>query len=439
MAFHHATVGDYADVAVSVPRTFAWVVFALTFGLLISDYMSRQVLNAVFPLLKAEWALSDAQLGMLSSIVSVMVGLLTIPLSLLADRWGRVKSLVLMAMFWSLATLGCAIAENFNQMFVARFLVGAGEAAYGSVGIAVVLSVFPKHMRASLSGAFMAGSMFGSVLGMALGGVIAAHLGWRVAFTSMALFGMCLAVIYLIVVRERRITAQRPCSSQGQAAAETIKRPLATLFASRSVICAYIGNGLQLFVVGSVLAWFPSYLNRYYHMNTDKAGMLSALIVLIGGGGMILCGMLSDRLCRNAPDRKIALAIAYCLISGLLLGVAFYLPPGALQLTLISMGMLVASGTCGPAGAMVANLTHPSVHATAFAVLALANNILGLAPGPLVTGMLADAVSLDHAFQIIPLMAVASALVFWYGKRHYHRDIGKLKSPGSAPAVGAAP
>ena len=439
MAFHHATVGDCADVAVSVPRRFAWVVFALTFGLLISDYMSRQVLNAVFPLLKAEWALSDAQLGMLSSIVSVMVGLLTIPLSLLADRWGRVKSLVLMAMFWSLATLGCAIAENFNQMFVARFLVGAGEAAYGSVGIAVVLSVFPKHMRASLSGAFMAGSMFGSVLGMALGGVIAAHLGWRVAFTSMALFGMCLAVIYLIVVRERRITAQRQCSSQSQAAAETIKRPLATLFASRSVICAYIGNGLQLFVVGSVLAWFPSYLNRYYHMNTDKAGMLSALIVLIGGGGMILCGMLSDRLCRKAPDRKITLAIAYCLISGLLLAVAFHLPPGALQLTLISMGMLVASGTCGPAGAMVANLTHPSVHATAFAVLALANNILGLAPGPLVTGMLADAVSLDHAFQIIPLMAVASALVFWYGKRHYHRDIGKLKSPGSAPAVGAAP
>ncbi|MFK0088624.1 MFS transporter [Pseudomonas sp. NPDC090755] len=437
MAFHHATVGDGADVAVSAPRTFAWVVFALTFGLLISDYMSRQVLNAVFPLLKAEWALSDAQLGMLSSIVSVMVGVLTIPLSLLADRWGRVKSLVLMAMFWSLATLGCAIAENFNQMFVARFLVGAGEAAYGSVGIAVVLSVFPKHMRASLSGAFMAGSMFGSVLGMALGGAIAAHLGWRAAFTSMALFGMCLAVIYLIVVRERRIAAQRQDSSQGQAAVETIKRPLATLFASRSVICAYIGNGLQLFVVGSVLAWFPSYLNRYYHMNTDKAGMLSALIVLIGGGGMILCGMLSDRLCRNAPDRKIALAIAYCLISGLLLGVAFHSPPGVGQLTLISMGMLVASGTCGPAGAMVANLTHPSVHATAFAVLALANNILGLAPGPLVTGMLADAVNLDHAFQIIPLMAIASALVFWYGKRHYHRDIGKLRSPGSTPVLGA--
>ena len=67
---------------------YAWVVFALTFGLLISDYMARQVLNAVFPLLKAEWALSDGQLGLLSGVVAIMVGLLTFPLSLLADRLG---------------------------------------------------------------------------------------------------------------------------------------------------------------------------------------------------------------------------------------------------------------------------------------------------------------------------------------------------------------
>ena len=71
--------------------------FALTFGLLISDFMARQVLNAVFPLLKAEWSLSDGQLGLLSGIVALMVGLLTCPISLLADRVGRVKSIAAMA------------------------------------------------------------------------------------------------------------------------------------------------------------------------------------------------------------------------------------------------------------------------------------------------------------------------------------------------------
>ncbi|MDU6287139.1 MAG: MFS transporter, partial [Acinetobacter sp.] len=94
------------DTSISIPRRYAWLVFALTFGLLISDYMSRQVLNAVFPLLKNEWLLSDSQLGLLSGIVALMVGLLTLPLSLMADRFGRVKSLAIMATLWSLATLG---------------------------------------------------------------------------------------------------------------------------------------------------------------------------------------------------------------------------------------------------------------------------------------------------------------------------------------------
>lgn len=204
MGAHHFTDHtNSVDTSIGIPRRYAWLVFALTFGLLISDYMSRQVLNAVFPLLKSEWALSDSQLGLLSGIVALMVGLLTLPLSLLADRFGRVKSLTLMAVLWSVATLGCALAENYQQMFIARFMVGVGEAAYGSIGIAVVVAVFPREMRATLASAFMAGGIFGSFLGMALGGVLAEHFGWRWAFGGMALFGLVLAVLYPIVVKEK--------------------------------------------------------------------------------------------------------------------------------------------------------------------------------------------------------------------------------------------
>src|SRR6478752_6998354 len=116
--------------------------------------MARQVLNAVFPLLKAEWALSDGQLGFLSGVVALMVGILTCPISLLADRVGRVKSIAAMAVLWSVATLLCGLARTYEQMLAARVLVGVGEAAYGSVGIAVILSVFPKHLRATLTGTF---------------------------------------------------------------------------------------------------------------------------------------------------------------------------------------------------------------------------------------------------------------------------------------------
>jgi MFS family permease len=401
----------------SVPRGYAWIVFALSFGLLISDYMSRQVLNAVFPLLKAEWALSDARLGMLSGVVALMVGLLTFPLSLLADRWGRVRSLALMAVLWSLATLACGLAQNYNQMFAARFLVGVGEAAYGSVGIAVVLSVFPRHMRATLTGAFMAGGMFGSVLGMALGGSIAAQLGWRWAFGGMALFGLLLALLYPVVVREKRIA---PDGRAGAGAA--VSMPLSSLFGSHSLRAAYVGSGLQLFVGGAFIVWMPSFMNRYYAMDAGRAGAVAALVVLASGAGMILCGMLSDRLCRNAPPAKIKLAMAYCLASCGLLSAGFALPSGGAQLALVACGMFLAAGTTGPAGAMVANLTHRSVHGTAFATLTLVNNLLGLAPGPYLTGVLADHLGLDVACRLVPLVSLAAAAVFWSMLRHYPSD-----------------
>ncbi|AJA16105.1 MULTISPECIES: MFS transporter [Pseudomonas] len=411
------------DTANSIPRRYAWVVFALTFGLLISDYMSRQVLNAVFPLLKSEWALSDSQLGLLSGIVALMVGLLTFPLSLLADRFGRVRSLVLMAVLWSLATLGCALAENYSQMFIARFLVGVGEAAYGSVGIAVVVAVFPRDMRSTLAGAFMAGGMFGSVLGMALGGVLAQHLGWRWAFAGMALFGLVLAMLYPVIVKERRIAPK--CAQQ---ALDKASHPLRTLYSSRSVIAAYVGSGLQLFVGGTLIVWMPSYLNRYYAMGTDRAGAIAAVIVLCSGIGMILCAMLCDRLGRQRPDRKISLAIGYCLGSCALLSIAFALPAGTAQLVLICLGMMIAAGTNGPSSAMVANLTHAAVHGTAFATLTLANNLLGLATGPLITGRVSDLIGLQAALQWVPLTSIAAAAVFWVAKRHYHRDMDRLRA-----------
>jgi MFS family permease len=181
-----------------------------------------------------------------------------------------------MATIWSLATLGCGLAQDYPQMLAARFLVGVGEAAYGSVGVAVVLSVFPKHMRATLTGAFMAGGMFGSVLGMALGGAVAAHMGWRWAFAAMASFGLVLALLYPIIVREKRISPKRDGLVAGEnraAAAPAAKVPLRSLVNSRSVVGAYIGSGLQLFVGGTVIVWIPSYLNRYYAMATDAAGV----------------------------------------------------------------------------------------------------------------------------------------------------------------------
>ena len=136
---------------------------ALTFGLMLSDYMSRQVINAVFPTLKAEWALTDSQLGMLVSVVALLVGVMCFPIALLADRIGRVKAATVMAVMWGIATVGSGLTGNFMQMLFARALVGLGEAGYGGAGGAILVSVFPPQQRATVIGAFFSAGLFGPV------------------------------------------------------------------------------------------------------------------------------------------------------------------------------------------------------------------------------------------------------------------------------------
>lgn len=404
---------------------YSWIVFALSFGLLISDYMARQVLNAVFPLLKAEWALSDTQLGWLSGVVALMVGLLTFPLSLAADRWGRVRSLALMAALWSLATLFCAVAADYGQMLVGRIMVGVGEAAYGSVGIAVVISVFPQRLRATLSAAFMAGGLFGQVLGVALGGEISASHGWRAAFLVIGLAGLALALAYGLIVRERLIA-----EIAGPAAkpARDGSLPLRALFAGRCVRHVYVASGLQLFAAGALPAWLPSYFNRYYDLSVNEASRMAALLLLACGCGMILCGMVSDRLAVARPDRKFRLAIGYSLGSAAALTLALLLPTGLAQIALLAVAMFLVAGTTGPAGAMVANLTPLAIHGTAFATLTLAHNLLGLAPGPIFTGWLADAIGLREAFRFLPLASLLSALMFFRARSSYAADLVALET-----------
>ena len=424
------TVVDQSSTA-AAPRArkyFPWLVFALTFALLLSDYMSRQVLSAVFPFLKVEWALTDTELGALTSVVALTVGLLAVPLSLLGDRWGRVKSIILMATVWSVATMGSAIAANYGELMLSRVFIGVGEAAYGSVGLAVVLAVFPAYRRASLTGAFMAGGSFGSVLGVALGGALAVQFGWRWSFAAMAILGLVLVVAYRALISDKKLEANRVANlADGEpVAAPGGRAQLRTLFSTPSVIAAYVGSGLQLFIAGSLFAWLPSYLGRAYGLAPDKAAGVAALAILLMGTGMIVCGAVTDRLGRTVAIRKWTTAIVYTATSLVSLGVGFSLNPGGAQLLLLAVGVFFAAGTSGPAGAMVSNLTHESIRATALGTLTLANNLLGLAAGPLVTGILADKFGLVGAMKIIPIVAVGALIALLIGRKFYLRSLAKV-------------
>jgi MFS family permease len=391
---------------------------------MMSDYISRQVLLAVFPFLKAEWGLSDTQLGSLVSIVALMVGVLSIPISFTADRWGRVKSIAVMALIWNLATIACGFAGNYAQMFAARTVIGVGEAAYATAGGAILMHVFPPKLRSSVMGAFLGASLFGSVIGVALGGVVATRIGWHWAFIAVGIPGLVLALAYPMLVRDYETVTLVKHDDAPASAKQTMSwREIAKAsLGVRSTVYAYIGGGLQLFVSAAVVSWIPSYLNRFYDLSPEQAAVKAAIVVLAGGVGMAGGGMVADRLSGGNLRNKLRVPALYSLCSSVLFAAAFALHASALQFALIVAGAFFVGGHMGPVAAVAVELNHPGLRATALAVVTLIYNLLGLAPGPFVVGALSDAFGLRMAMIVVPLVSLGATLCFLLGARYLKED-----------------
>ncbi|MDN3922941.1 MFS transporter [Roseateles violae] len=423
MHMPHDDAGGSDDYLVS--RSQAWFAFAMTFGLMLFDYIDRQVIVSLFPYMKADWGLSDKQLGGLVSVISVVVAIGGLPVALLADRFSRVKSIVVMATVWSVATISCMFSRNYAQLFAARALVGAGEAGYGSVGAALIASLFPRRLRGALLGAFFAAASLGSVLGVLLGGAIAARWGWQTAFGVVGIPGLVMALLYLFVRDYKTVEIVNPSASGSYVSVGTLlRRTAATLAGTKTLVWACLGAAMQLIVVSSIWAWLPSFLNRVHGVPADQASRQAALVVLAGAIGGFVWGLVVDRMSKNRARFRLLTVAALCLVSMTIFLFAFAGSlAGSAQFALIVLGGFAMTCTVGPISAVVVDVIHPAVRSTGAAVLSLAQNLLGLAVGPVLTGWLSDQWGLSQALAVVPLFGLAAAGFFLYAMRSYESDL----------------
>lgn len=417
--------GGGDDYLVSRPR--AWFAFAMTFALMLLDYVDRQVIVSLFPHLKLAWSLSDKQLGALVSIISIVVALGALPIALLADRVSRVKSIAIMAGVWSLATISCMFTRNYAQLFAARAMVGVGESGYGSVGAALIASLFPKRMRSMLLGAFFAAGSVGAVLGVMLGGVIAERWGWQTAFGVVGLPGVILALLYLLVPDYKTVTLT-PRLVRAQSSAQHFMRHVVTALSnSRTVWWTCVGNASQLIVVSTIWAWLPSYFNRFQGAAPDVAAKQAAIIVLCGALGAFVWGFVVDRAAARRQRNKLIAVAALCAATFLVFVAAFLgeLPPGG-QFMLIALGGFLMTCTVGPAAGIVLDVVHPGVRSTGVALVTLFQNLFGLALGPFVGGAVSDAWGLQTALAVMPVFGLLAAVGFMLAARSYESDLCKV-------------
>jgi predicted MFS family arabinose efflux permease len=440
MGFHPHRAADDLPGFHPPPRRYAWTVFGILMALMVVDYVDRQVVVSMFSHLKAQWNLSDRQLGALVSIVSVTVALGAVPLSLLADRWSRVKSIFLMALVWSVASIACAFAGSYHHLLAARGVVGLGEAAYGTVGVALLATLFPPRLRSTVLGAFLAAGMLGSVLGVILGGVIAERWGWQAGFGAVGVPGLFLAVLFRFVARDYQTVALPSTNASSRKPGKGFVTVATELLRPRTAPIACVGAGLQLLAASTIYAWLPSYLHRSYGLAPDQAGLKAGLVVLAGGLGAVAWSVVADRLAVRTPRARLLVPAAVAALTAMLLSPALLLmAPGPGQFTLLVVGGLVMAGTIGPIAAVVVDVTHPGLRATATAVLALTQNLIGLAGGPLLTGVLSDRYGLQTAMGMAPLFCLGAAALFLVAARTYETDLVHASSVAPEPDLTLQP
>jgi MFS family permease len=340
-----------------------------------------------------------------------------------------------MVLIWSLATIACAFAGSYNHLLGARSVVGLGEAGYGTVGAALLASLFPLRMRSTVLGAFLAAAMMGSVLGVILGGFIADRWGWQAGFGAVGVPGLFLCFAFLAIVRDYK-TVELPRKERADAQPKTAARAVVSeLLRPRTALITCVGAGLNLLVVSTAYAWLPSYFNRYYGLAPAQAGVKTALVVLVGAFGTLLWSVVADRLTSRMPRARLIVPAVTAVLTAAFMITAFAaFPPGSAQFALILAGALVMAGSVGTTDAVIIDVIHPSVRATAVSILALTRNLFGLAGGPLLTGALSDAYGLPFAMSVVPVFCLLAVPLYLFAARSYEADMKFAEGVETAPA-----
>ncbi len=400
-------------------------VFVLLFLLYMFDYIDRTVVTSMFTSIEADLGITHTQSGMLVSAVYWAIVLLTFPVSILVDRWSRTKTIGIMAIIWSLATALCALTGNFIQLFLARMLIGVGEAGYAPGGSAMISGLYPIEKRSKMMGLWNASIPLGTAIGVFLGGIIATHLGWKHAFGLVAFPGLIVAVLFLFVKDYKTVDLSFFDKSNNKVKME--RKDIFREFLSRpSIIYTYFGITASIFVTTSLLTWLSTYFQTTRELAQDKAGSMASSIMALALVGAPLGGILADRWRRTNISARLLLPAVSTFVSAVLLFLGLYLFSGIVQyITFLIMGITIMMFISG-AASVTQDVIHPGLRATSYSIAVVVQNLLGASMAPIVIGFIYDHSDIKTALSILPFVLVLSSLLFYLGSKYYARDIDSV-------------
>ncbi|MDR3579627.1 MAG: MFS transporter [Oryzomonas sp.] len=406
------------------PISLAYRRYAL--GLLLAvnllNYIDRQVLFAVFPLIKIDLRLSDTALGFLGSAFMLSYMLIAPLFGWLGDHWSRARLAAGGLVVWSVATALAGFAPGYRTLLGARATVGIGEASFGTVSPGLITDFFPKEHRGRVLAWFYVAIPVGSALGYLLGGMLGQRFGWHTAFLVVGVPGLLLAIPIALM----RTPPRGGVDAAPQAAQEKISGGYAALFRNRSFVCNTLAMAAMTFAIGGLAQWIPSFLDRAHALDVAKANTLfGATTVLAGILGTLAGGWLGDFWQKRS-------AKGYLLISGwgFLIGTPFavwaILAPGLTGcMSAIFIAEFFLFLNTGPLNTVIVNVTNPAVRAMAFAVNIFFIHALGDAVSPSILGWLSDQWGLRYALLITPCAMMLASLFCFICGRFVEHDMAR--------------
>jgi MFS family permease len=429
------------------PYSPAYLRYAL--GLLtavyVVNFVDRQVLSILQQSIKEDLGVSDFQLGLLTGAAfGIFYATLGIPIARLADRVSRKGVMAVCLTIWSGMTALCGVAGGFASLLVYRVGVGVGEAGGSPPAHSLISDYFPPEKLGTALGIFSLGVPLGIMVGFLAGGWMDEFLGWRMAFLVVGLPGLLLAVIVMTTLREPPRGGVVLGDASSRRAALPVTEVLRFLLRSRSFRHNGVAAGLYAFVGYSVTNWAPPFLIRSHGMSAGEAGTALALIIgILGGLGIYCGGVITDRLSlRDVRWRMRVPAIA--MWASVPFGLIVYTTADTrLALTLFTFPVFLGLLYQAPALALAQSLSTPRMRATASAVLLFLINIIGLAMGPPITGLLSDLLeprlgedSLRYALLIVSFVLIWSGVHFWLASRSLPEDLAFARQAAERESAG---
>ncbi len=387
---------------------YRWYVLGLLTVAAIFSIADRLVLSILLEDIKAEFALSDTQLGLLTGLAFALFYVLAgFPIARLADRSNR-KNLVSASLaFYSAMTALCGAAVGFWTLFLARMGVGIGEGGSGPPAVSLLADYFKKKELARAMSIHTWGAVLGSGGGLIAGGLLAAEFGWRIAFVLLGLPGIVLGLIVYFTMREPprgRYTPKALDTEQAGLAAT-----LASFTKNKVLVYTCIAWALVTTIGYAMAIWLAPIMLRNFEMDTANVGLILGLTFIAGGiPGPIIGGMLTDWLSKYdvrwrawipAIGTLACLPLYYlCLTAGSL--TAF--------LGFFMVGYLFFLFQNGPSIAIIQTSTATGERAMAFAFALLINNMCGQALGPFVIGFTSDQLAAQYGDQSLNIAVMVT-------------------------------